>query len=150
MNNSDQTFPQDYEAATKALQHLPHVEEFLHLIGVQSSDCTFLALYERVKDFVNKKAEGITTPVAPKRWEDPLIETLVKPNDSILDLGCGEGDLLARLSYQHKVTLQGVDRDEESVLRCIERGMPVCQEDLERFLEVLPDQPTQRTAFGRR
>ena len=122
----------------EALQHLPGVEAFLQAVGVKSSDSSFLALYQRVADFYTSGKDFTTH--APKRWEDPLIETLVRPNDSILDLGCGNGDLLARLSYQHDVVLQGVDRDGEAVIRCIERGMPVCHEDLERFLGILPDQ----------
>jgi len=130
--------PAKSDLDAEALKCLPGVEDFLRAIGVKSNDSSFSALYQRVADFT--KSGKDFSEHAPKRWEDPLIETLVRPNDSILDLGCGEGDLLARLSYQHDVVVQGVDRDGGAVIRCIERGMPVCHEDLERFLDALPNQ----------
>ncbi|MBN2450084.1 MAG: methionine biosynthesis protein MetW [Lentisphaeria bacterium] len=73
------------------------------------------------------------------RWQDPIIEDLVGAGDTVLDLGCGDGELLERLVRTKEICAQGVELDQEAVLRCIERGVPVFHGDLDEGLRGFPD-----------
>jgi methionine biosynthesis protein MetW len=73
------------------------------------------------------------------RWQDPIIEELVPEGGGVLDLGCGDGKLLSRLMRTKHVCAQGVEFDQESVLRCIESGVPVFHGDLDDGLRGFPD-----------
>jgi homoserine O-acetyltransferase len=70
----------------------------------------------------------------------PLL-SLVKPQDSVLDLGCGAGDLLAILKAQgtHPLLL-GVEQKEASVKEALSKGLPVLQGDMLHTLKQLPDE----------
>ncbi|MBN1257780.1 MAG: methionine biosynthesis protein MetW [Planctomycetes bacterium] len=74
------------------------------------------------------------------RWQDRIIEEIIPPAASVLDLGCGNGELLARLIEIKQVHGQGVELDPEAVLQCVDRGVPVFQTDLDRGLLGFPDQ----------
>jgi len=73
------------------------------------------------------------------RWQDDRIIREIPRGASVLDLGCGEGDLLARLMSRKAVRGQGVELDAPAVMRCVERGVPVFQADLDRGLAGFPD-----------
>jgi methionine biosynthesis protein MetW len=66
-----------------------------------------------------------------RRWQDCVIEQLVPHGASVLDLGCGDGDLLARLMVRKAVRGVGVELDAHAVTRCVERGVSVVQADLD-------------------
>ncbi|MCC7495046.1 MAG: methionine biosynthesis protein MetW [Fimbriimonadaceae bacterium] len=74
------------------------------------------------------------------RWDHDLIVSLIPSGAKVLDLGCGEGDLLSRLIHEHGCHGQGVERDEASIIRCVERGVPVIQSDLDQALPGFPQQ----------
>ena len=74
-----------------------------------------------------------------ERWQDDIILSLVPEGASVLDLGCGGGDLLARLARDKGVRPQGIEMDPDEVLRCIERGVPVFQCDMQSGLAGFPD-----------
>jgi methionine biosynthesis protein MetW len=59
----------------------------------------------------------------------------IEPGSSVLDLGCGDGDLLEQLIREKGVRGTGVDIDPEKLLACIRRGIPVVQRDLNGSLE---------------
>jgi methionine biosynthesis protein MetW len=50
---------------------------------------------------------------------------------AVLDLGCGDGELLRRLVDRKHVRAQGVELDAAAVGRCIARDVPVVQIDLD-------------------
>lgn len=80
-------------------------------------------------------------PAAPEgRWQDDRIVRCIPRRASVLDLGCGEGDLLARLIRSKGVRGQGVELDPSAVMRCVERGVPVFQTDLDQGLAGFQDQ----------
>ncbi len=54
----------------------------------------------------------------------------IRPQSSVLDLGCGTGDLLDRLRQERGVRGMGVDIDAEKIVECIQKGIPVVQTDL--------------------
>ncbi|PPE76009.1 methionine biosynthesis protein MetW [Solimonas fluminis] len=64
-----------------------------------------------------------------------LICDWIKPGSRILDLGCGDGELLAHLAHTHNVTGYGLEIDPEKVASCVERGVNVIQADLDEGLK---------------
>jgi len=69
-----------------------------------------------------------------------LIADLVTPGASVLDLGCGDGELMELLIRERGVTARGVEISEEAVYTCIGRGLSVHHSDLDEGLEDYPDQ----------
>jgi methionine biosynthesis protein MetW len=68
-----------------------------------------------------------------------VIIDLITPGTRVLDLGCGTGTLLQRLSDEKDVEGCGVELDQEKVIRCVERGIRVMRLDLDEGLEGFPD-----------
>ncbi len=66
-----------------------------------------------------------------------LVQGLVGPRSHVIDLGCGDGALLARLIGALGCTGYGVERSSEGFHACVARGVPVIQGDLEAELERL-------------
>ena len=64
-----------------------------------------------------------------------LIADLVKPGARVLDLGCGDGELLAHLQTSKQVNGYGLEIDPRKITTCIERGVNVIEQDLDRGLE---------------
>ena len=75
----------------------------------------------------------------PRGWQDEVIEKLITKGASVLDLGCGDGQLLERLIKAKNVRAQGMEIDAELVMKCVERGVPVVQRDLDDGLSGFPD-----------
>ena len=73
------------------------------------------------------------------RVDYELIESFIEPNSSVLDIGCGDGELLAQLTNDKNIKGQGIELDEKSVLACVNRGIPIIQHDIELGLEKYAD-----------
>ena len=75
---------------------------------------------------------------------DPLImqaiAQLVPQGARVLDLGCGDGALLAHLQQHKGCTGYGVELDDNNVLACAQRGVNVLQLNLDQGLKVFADQ----------
>jgi methionine biosynthesis protein MetW len=75
---------------------------------------------------------------------DPLImqaiARLVPHGARVLDLGCGDGALLAHLQKHNGCTGYGVELDDANVLACAQRGVNVLQLNLDQGLKVFADQ----------
>ena len=69
---------------------------------------------------------------------DDIIVDLVNPNARVLDLGCGDGELLQRLNRQKNVTGYGVERDKERITKCLDRGVNVIEHDIDDGLTRFP------------
>ncbi|MCD4825526.1 MAG: homoserine O-acetyltransferase, partial [Phycisphaerae bacterium] len=74
-----------------------------------------------------------------RRLDYDRIVELIPPTDSVLDLGCGEGGLLANLKQRGHGLLRGVELDEKNILACVRRGLDVVQEDLNNGLKCFSD-----------
>ena len=57
----------------------------------------------------------------------------IEPHSRVLDLGCGDGSLLAALKAKH-VKGYGVELDVDNVVACVSQGVDVVQADLEQGL----------------
>lgn len=76
----------------------------------------------------------------PNRRQDlEIIASLVKKDDRVLDLGCGDGLFLRDLQKNHGASVLGVEIDQDSIVRCVGNGVPVIQGDLNDNLNFLPD-----------
>ncbi|MCC4274406.1 methionine biosynthesis protein MetW [Marinomonas communis] len=69
-----------------------------------------------------------------------LISDWVAPNTRVLDLGCGNGALLSHLSEHKNVTGYGLEIDAENINICIEKGIPVLEQDIDEGLKNFDDQ----------
>lgn len=65
--------------------------------------------------------------------------SMMEPNSRILDLGCGCGELLALADERLGVAGVGVDYDLGQVIRVLDRGYDVFQEDVDGGLAMIPD-----------
>ncbi len=72
------------------------------------------------------------------RSDYAIIGELIEPKTRVLDLGCGEGELLAWLKEHKQVDGRGVELTGASVQKAIARGVSVYQGDLESALEDYP------------
>jgi len=68
------------------------------------------------------------------------IARLVPEGARVLDLGCGDGALLAYLQAHKGCTGYGVELDDANVLACAQRGVNVLQLNLDQGLSVFADQ----------
>jgi homoserine O-acetyltransferase len=68
------------------------------------------------------------------RTDYDLIESLIEPNSTVLDVGCGDGQLLASLMRDKNIKGEGIELDQELVLDCICRRIPGIQQDIEQGL----------------
>ena len=68
------------------------------------------------------------------------IAALVPHGSRVLDLGCGDGALLAHLQQHKACTGYGVELDDANVHACVKRGVNVLQLNLDLGLSVFADQ----------
>jgi methionine biosynthesis protein MetW len=69
------------------------------------------------------------------RFDLTLIQNWIADRARVLDLGCGDGTLLASLRDNKQVDGLGVEIDAEDISHCIARGINVIEQDLNASLE---------------
>jgi methionine biosynthesis protein MetW len=74
------------------------------------------------------------------RVDHDLIAEMVEPGSRVLDVGCGDGELLQLLTEQRGVDGRGVELERDKVNACVARGLSVIQGDADRDLANYPDQ----------
>ena len=75
----------------------------------------------------------------PDRLDYDRIIALIPQGASVLDLGCGHGELLYRLAQAGFDKLTGVELDEKAIVSCVRVGLAVIHADLNRSLGQFPD-----------
>ena len=68
------------------------------------------------------------------RSDFQAIASWVRPDSTVLDLGCGDGTLLKYLKETRNARGYGIDIADANVLACVQNGVNVIQSDLERGL----------------
>ncbi|MGB8841279.1 MAG: methionine biosynthesis protein MetW [Aliidongia sp.] len=72
------------------------------------------------------------------RGDLELIADWVAPHSRVLDIGCGEGELLAYLAHTKSVDSRGMELSQSGVNACVRRGLSVIQGDADNDLEAYP------------
>ncbi len=73
------------------------------------------------------------------RVDYEIIEQLIEPDTKVLDIGSGDGDLLARLIRDKNITSQGIEVDQSLTVHSVCRGLPIIQRDVELGLGLFGD-----------
>ncbi|MBN1480748.1 methionine biosynthesis protein MetW [candidate division KSB1 bacterium] len=68
-----------------------------------------------------------------------IIFDVIEPHSSVLDLGCGTGELLKKLIDEKEVQGHGIEIIDDYVLECVAKGVPVLHSDLDKGLDDYPD-----------
>lgn len=79
---------------------------------------------------------------APLRFDLAAIAGQIgceKHGARVLDVGCGDGALMAALAQEHNADVRGVELDPVKVERCVSRGLSVVQGDANTDLANYPD-----------
>lgn len=77
---------------------------------------------------------------AKLRFDYQIIMDFIAPQSRVLDLGCGDGELLKLLIDQKKCKGIGIEIDEHSIYQCIEKGLTVSHADINEELAHYADQ----------
>jgi len=73
------------------------------------------------------------------RPDHRVIFDWIEPGARVLDLGCGDGELIDLLSQEKDARVQGIELDEKAIYECVKKGLSVCQGDIETGLAEYPD-----------
>lgn len=77
---------------------------------------------------------------ATPRVDHTVIAELIEPRSRVLDVGCGEGDLLEMLQNDRQVDGRGLELSQQGVNISVSRGLSVVQGDADHDLVFYPDQ----------
>ena len=78
--------------------------------------------------------------IGPLRADLQLIGDMIEPNSRVLDVGCGDGALLAYLAQEKSVDARGVELSHEGVKSCVALGLSVIQGDADTDLADYPSE----------
>ncbi len=73
------------------------------------------------------------------RLEHEIISSWINSGTSVLDLGCGDGELASLLIRERRVRAQGIEFSEEAVEKCVAAGLSVFQQDIDVGLSEFGD-----------
>lgn len=73
------------------------------------------------------------------RFDHKAILKLVKPKSTVLELGCGPGDLLSLLIKERSVRGQGLEIDEQAIYASVAKGLNVIHGDIDSGLAEYED-----------
>jgi len=74
-----------------------------------------------------------------QRYDFELIASWIPEGSHVLDLGCGDGALLAGLAATRRASGYGIDIDGANVLASVRNGINVIQDDLDSGLSIFED-----------
>ncbi len=68
-----------------------------------------------------------------------VISDLIESKSTVLDLGCGSGDLLHLLINEKNIRGQGIEIDEQAIYKCVAKGLNVFHGDIDSGLAEFSD-----------
>jgi methionine biosynthesis protein MetW len=68
-----------------------------------------------------------------------IITDIIGQSSTVLDLGCGDGELLAILVREKNVKAQGIEIDDKAIFDCVARGLSVFHDDIDSGLSDYED-----------
>lgn len=74
-----------------------------------------------------------------RHLDHQIISSIIEPNSRVLDLGCGEGELLYPLVRDKRVRAQGIELNDKAIQECVKKGLSVFHDDIESGLREYPD-----------
>jgi methionine biosynthesis protein MetW len=86
--------------------------------------------------FAGTPAGARATP--PLRGDLAMVADLIEPASRVLDVGCGEGELLAHLAREKDVDGRGIELSQSGVNACVRHGLSVIQGDADSDLAAYP------------
>jgi homoserine O-acetyltransferase len=95
---------------------------------------------------VDSEADTGPTPLSREsiyeghRVDYDMIIRLVDEGSRVLDIGCGDGELLVRLIAERGVEGIGIELAQGNIISCVRRGISVIQADVDQGLADIPDQ----------
>lgn len=75
----------------------------------------------------------------PLRADLDIISRWIEPHSRLLDLGCGDGALLAHLAAKKQVLGYGLEINQDDIASCFRRGVNVIQQNIDAGLDNFPD-----------
>jgi homoserine O-acetyltransferase len=94
--------------------------------------------YNRTKNAGDSRPTNIEQ-AKRTRIDYERIESLIEPNSTVLDIGCGDCQLLANLTADKSIKGVGIELDQELVAACVKKGLPIIQHNIEQGLENYTD-----------
>ena len=87
---------------------------------------------------ISTMAEAARTP-GGARVDLLVVAEMVEPGAKVLDVGCGDGELLRLLAETRGVDGRGIELSREGVNECVAKGLAVIQGDADTDLADYPD-----------
>jgi len=146
-------FPEQTRRLAQALLNRRKIVSLVELESPYGHDAFLLEvahLSRVLHGFLEKPAhaESLTAPAAKTKAspaksgslsEIDSLSSLIDPGSHILDIGCGNGQLIDTLYRKQGVTGIGIDFDLSHVVECLRRNVPVVQADVDRGLSMFRD-----------
>ena len=88
------------------------------------------------------------TTLEELRLDLRLIADMIKPGSRVLDVGCGDGALLAYLTAQKNVDGRGIEISQNGVNACVSHGLSVIQGDADTDLTNYPNNAFDYVVLG--
>lgn len=74
-----------------------------------------------------------------RRADHVAIAQFIQPGELVLDVGCGDGQLMELLQAERRARTRGLELEWAGVNRCVSKGLAVVQGDADNDLPVYPD-----------
>ena len=82
------------------------------------------------------------------RYDFEIIASLIKPQSKVLDIGCGNGDLLYFLKKNKKADCRGLEISQEMISNCLSKGLSVIHGDANFDLNLYPNDSFDYAILG--
>ena len=79
-------------------------------------------------------------------YDDSL--SVIQPGDTVLDLGCGQGQLMQYLLARKSILIYGIDNDPDNILACLSQNLTVIEHDINMGLDLFDDQSFDVVIFS--